>query len=174
LRRTSKQIVQFGWRAIALLVGWVILDQWLMRPAQVTEVWIAPQMAAITSGILELFYPRVWLHGPILGIETAAGIHIVEGCVGLNYYAMFLGFLFAFPYRVSLAHQFSFALFGIGAIYLINIVRMTSLAAIQYHWPTWLVSVHYWTGSYLFFSLILLLWMIYVQDMPVEGEAEIK
>jgi exosortase/archaeosortase family protein len=170
LGNTRKHIIQFAWRAIALLVGWMVLNQLVLRPHQITELWLAPELARITANLLRMGYDHVWLHGPILGLNTTNGIHIVEGCVGLDYYAMFLGFLLAFPGRKSWRHQLSFALFGLGTLYLTNIIRLLSLALVQYYAPNLLESWHYWTGSYLFFGLVMLLWMIYVHEVPVTSE----
>jgi exosortase/archaeosortase family protein len=144
----------------------------VLRPYQITELWIAPSLARVTSGILTLFYDDIWAFGSVLGIGERPGIHIVEGCVGLNYYAMFGGFTFAFPVRQSVVHQISFVVFGMGLIYLINIIRMLGLAIVQVVNPEYFDSLHYWTGSYLFFSLILGLWMLYVQELPVDTDSE--
>jgi exosortase/archaeosortase family protein len=150
----------------------MIVDQWLVNPYQMTETWIAPSLAKVTAGILGLFSEDIWVHGSVLGIAMTPGIHIVKGCVGLNYYAMFGGFVWAFPARGSWMREFSFIVFGMGLIYLINILRMVMLALVQLWVPVYFDSLHYWTGSYLFFTIILGLWMIYVQDLPVDEQSE--
>ncbi len=98
-------------------------------------------------------------NGRSIELARASGIRIVDGCNGLATIGLFAGLVLAFP--GSTRRRLLFIPFGIGVIYLANVVRVSLLAGLQVHWPSAFEFVHN-LGAPAFFHLIVFgLWVLW-------------
>ena len=97
--------------------------------------------------------------GRSIELAQASGIRIVDGCNGLSTIGLFVGFVLAFP--GSTRRRLLFLPFGVGAIYVANVARISLLGGLQVHWPAGFNVIHD-LGAPAFFHLIVFgLWVLW-------------
>src|SRR5690625_6504452 len=99
-------------------------------------------MASVCAGILSFFSQEVFLSGRMLGITGAPGVEIVDGCNGIAAIGLFLGFIIAYPGKWK--PRLYFAIFGIGVIYIVNVVRIVTRCYVEKYLPGSFYFMHYY------------------------------
>jgi exosortase family protein XrtF len=156
----NSPIVKFIARAIGFFAMWyLIYDLWLL-PAGDLDYWLSLNVVKVGSGILEAMAFEVYSFDRVVGINEFPGVEIVDGCNGLAAIGLFLGFIFAYP--GDWKNKLSFSLFGICMIYLVNILRILTLAVTQAYYPSLFEIMHDYSTTTIFYLFIFLLWMMWV------------
>ena len=162
----KSDIAKFIVKVVTIYLVWyLIYELWLLPDGRLDHA-LSVNIASITAGILSAFGEDVFLYERVVGIVGAAGVEIVDGCNGISAIGLFLGFIFAYPGRW--VPRISFSLFGIGLIYLVNIARIIVLSYTQLYWPRAFSFTHDYSTTAIFYIVIFLLWMIWVNT----GEAD--
>jgi len=98
------------------------------------------------------------LHG--VGIDGSHGVWIGSGCNALTLFGLFAVFIFAWPGKIK--HKLWFIPTGILIIHCLNLLRIVALAIIAYQYPAYLDFNHTYTFTFIIYSCIFGLWMLWV------------
>jgi exosortase family protein XrtF len=89
-------------------------------------------------------------------------VSVYEGCNGINVVIVFLSFLIALgPWQRQL---FSWAVFGVILIHMVNLARIAGLFAVALHFPSWLYFSHKYMFTLAIYSTVFLLWFLWVRQ----------
>ncbi len=97
-------------------------------------------------------------------VVTMAGqpaVSVGAACNGLMLYALFAGFVLAYP--GSVRRKAWFIPFGIGVVYLLNVVRVAALAINHTYWYHTMDFNHHYTFTFIAYAAILGLWRWWAQ-----------
>ena len=153
-------ILKFIAKALAIFVGWYLIYELWLLPDGGLDRWLSLNIIGNSAGILELFGYDVFTVNRIIGIGEYPGIEIVDGCNGIAAMGLFLGFIYAYP--GDWKNRLSFSILGICVIYLINILRVITLVVTQVYWPEVFDFTHDYSTTTIFYLVIFLLWMLWV------------
>ncbi len=165
----NSPIVRFIAKALGFFVIWYFLYELWLLPDGTLDEWVSLNIIGISSGILDFFGYDVYTVNRIIGIGEAGGIKIVDGCNGIAAMGLFIGFILAYP--GDWKNRISFCIVGIGVIYLVNIIRIIILAVTQQNWPAFFDFTHDYSTTAIFYIVIFLLWMVWVNysEMDIES-----
>lgn len=165
-------IAHFILKALGIFVIWyIIYELWLLPKGELDE-WLSLNIVAVSNGVIQLFGYETWTMHRIIGIGENAGIELVDGCTGISAIGLFLGFILAYPGDWN--NRISFSLIGIGIIYLVNILRIVVLVVTQEEWIEFFDFTHDYSTTTIFYIVIFVLWMIWVQFSDGKFESEKK
>lgn len=169
IKEVIKQpLVQFFLKVFLLYLAWyIVYDLWL-HPKQTVDIFVIDVTVAASKFILNLMGFNVFTSGSrLLGIDGTSGLWIGDACNGLVLFALFAGFIVAFPGKFKVKLLFIIA--GVLALELINILRIVALALIQNYAPQlrpqdidWTEVNHTYTFTIIVYGLIFYLWMLWV------------
>lgn len=117
------------------------------------------------KGILDLmgyqtFASREVNDYQVFGIDGSSGVWIGGPCNGVTLICLFAVFIIAYPGNSKAKRWYLPA--GIAAIYLINVIRIVSLALIAYYAPQNLEFNHTYTFTFIAYSAVFGMWMFWV------------
>ena len=157
---SNSSIIQFIAKALVFFMLWyLVYELWLLPDGRLDE-WLSLNIIATSSGILNELGFDVSSHNRVVFINQNLGIEIVNGCNGIAAIGLYIGFIIAFP--GSVLNKLSFIVLGIGVIYLTNISRIMFLTIIQDKWPMFFEITHDYSTTAIFYLVIFLLWMLWV------------
>jgi exosortase family protein XrtF len=90
-------------------------------------------------------------------------VHVGNPCNGLVLYALFTGFVLAFPGPVR--RKLWFIPLGLLAIYLLNIIRVGALALNHLYYHQSVDFNHHYTFTFVVYACIFLLWMLWARRL---------
>ncbi len=90
-------------------------------------------------------------------------------CNGLELFALFAGFVIAFPGNWK--HKLWYIPAGILVIHILNVMRVASLTLIQLNYPQYLQFNHKYTFTVLVYALTFWLWMIWVNKFSAANKS---
>lgn len=96
----------------------------------------------------------------VVGIDGSNGVWVGSNCNAITLFSLFAVFIIAYPGDQK--NKWWFILSGIVAIHLLNILRVVALAMISNSYPQYLNFNHTFTFTFLIYSFIFLLWIIWV------------
>lgn len=96
----------------------------------------------------------------IVGIDGSNGVWVGSNCNAITLFTLFSVFIIAYPGNQK--HKFWFVPAGILAIHLLNIGRVIALVLIANYAPEYLNFNHTYTFTFLVYSFIFLLWILWV------------
>ncbi|MCC2547242.1 exosortase family protein XrtF [Hymenobacter sp. BT175] len=141
------------------LVWFFVYELWLALDGRLDDALCA-NIAAASAATLRLFGFDASIHGldsHLLLIASQPVVTVGNPCNGLVLYALFTGFILAFP--GAWRHKLWFIPAGVASIYLLNIIRVVALA-INHHYSHHTVEFnHHYTFTFIVYGWILLLWM---------------
>lgn len=171
----KSDITRFILKVVGIYIVWYIIYELWLLPNGTIDRPLSYNIASVSAGILSFFGENVFLSGRILGITGSAGVEIVDGCNGIAAIGLFLGFIFAYPGRWM--PRIYFAIFGIGVIYIVNVVRIVTLCYVQEYMPGSFDFMHDYSTTAIFYIVIFALWMIwanYGDDTPEEERSDTR
>ncbi|MFH5831236.1 exosortase X [Halalkalibaculum sp. DA3122] len=151
--------VKFILKVLAIYIVWYLVYEMWLLPDGTLDHWIAVNIVDTTAGILTLFSYDVFTAGRLIGLDTAPGILLVDGCTGISAIGLFIGFIIAYPGKWI--PRLSFIIIGIGIIYLVNIIRIAALAITQVQWPEFFDFTHDYSTTAIFYMVIFVLWILW-------------
>lgn len=159
----------FLFKALILYILWYFVYELWLNPSGVVDSWIINNLVHSGEFILtKLGYtliPEPFLKENIrtLGIDGTHGLWIGDPCNGLTLFALFSGFVIAYP--GPLKRKLWFIPLGILSIHLINLLRIIALVFITLYWPEYLELNHTYTFTILVYSYVFFLWMIWANKL---------
>lgn len=86
-------------------------------------------------------------------------VGLADACNALGLYVLYAGFLIAFP--AAQKRRYLFWLIGWISIFGLNVLRVMTLAWIQYHWPEISIYAHHWLFNTVVYLFIFYQWWRY-------------
>jgi exosortase family protein XrtF len=163
----KRPIFRFIAPSIGLYILWILVyDNWL-HPQGELDIWAIDQIVWMAGGLLQLLGFELTGENPLLGgirtlgIGGSDGVWIGDPCNGVSLFALFTGFILAFPgpWKTKLW----FIPMGILAIHLINVIRVVALVIVEYYYPESLDFNHTYTFTVLVYSLVFVLWYWWIK-----------
>lgn len=121
-----------------------------------------------SSWILETFGYKTFVSKDVndmqvMGIDGSNGVWIGGPCNGIT--LMFLFAIFVISYPGSIKNKLWYIPLGIITVHLINIIRIVGLAIIALYSPLSLDFNHTYTFTFIAYSIVFMLWMIWVNKL---------
>ena len=102
----------------------------------------------------------------VVGIDGSNGVWVGSNCNAITLFSLFSVFIIAYPGRTK--EKFWFIPLGIIAIHILNIFRVIALVLIANYYPQFLNFNHTYTFTFLIYSFIFALWMIWVNKFSTK------
>jgi len=161
----KNKLVRFILTSFFLFISWFFLyDLWL-HPAGSADNFIINIIVHNSDWLLSAIgyatLPTDILGASIrtVGIDGSHGVWIGDPCNGLSLFALFTGFVLAYPGPMK--SKVWFIPFGILTIHILNVIRVTALAMIQNFSPDYLDFNHTYTFTIVVYSYVFYLWFIW-------------
>ncbi len=106
----------------------------------------------------------------VFGIDGSNGVWIGGPCNGVTLMFLFAVFIIAYP--GSFKNKLWYLPTGIVAVFSINIIRIIALALIAYYHPEYLDFNHTYTFTFIAYSAVFGLWMLWVNKFSVTRNSE--
>ncbi len=102
----------------------------------------------------------------VIGIDGSNGVWIGSNCNAITLFSLFSVFIIAYPGKIK--DKLWYIPTGIIIIHILNILRVIALVLIAYYYPQYLNFNHTYTFTFLVYSFIFLLWMIWVNKFSAK------
>lgn len=155
-------------RAALLTVGWLFLFYLVIIPHTNINRDLCYLVAKNATSLLSVFdsgyhvsfvfRDKYFLNTVCYNDNCVVGVG--RPCNGLELFALFAGFVIAFP--GSWKHKLWYIPAGVLVIHILNVMRVASLTLIQLKYPQYLQFNHKYTFTVLVYALTFGLWMIWV------------
>lgn len=99
----------------------------------------------------------------VFGIDGSNGVWIGGPCNGIT--LMFLFAIFVISYPGNVKNKLWYIPLGILIVHAINIIRIVGLSLIALYTPEYLNFNHTYTFTFIAYSIVFLLWMIWVNRL---------
>ncbi len=103
----------------------------------------------------------------VIGIDGSNGVWIGSNCNAITLFSLFSVFIIAYPGRIK--DKLWYIPLGILAIHILNILRVIALVLIANYYPQFLNFNHTYTFTFLIYSFIFLLWILWVNKYAVKN-----
>jgi exosortase family protein XrtF len=163
---TENKILFFLLKAFGLYLFWYILyDLWL-HPKSTLDNLISTNLAYWSSLIIKslgfIAIDSVAASSEnitVIGIDGTHGLWVGDPCNGITLFALFVGFIIAYPGKIK--NKLWFIPLGLLSIHIINILRIVSLCLIVLYKPESLAFNHTYTFTILVYAYVFWLWLIW-------------
>lgn len=169
----EKEHIRLIARAFGLVLGWVIIYNFILEPDGRVDDFLTERSAAAGSWVLNVLgYDTSYTatkSGQLLYMGESSLLGIAHPCNGLILYVIFLGFILIFP--SSLKSKIRISLAGLAIIYVLNIGRIVSLSLIYLYLPAFFEVSHHFVFNTLLYGVIFLLWMYWINKLLPKYQA---
>lgn len=104
----------------------------------------------------------------VVGIDGSNGVWVGSNCNAITLFSLFAVFVIAYPGNQK--DKWWFIPSGIVAIHFLNVLRVSALAMIANSYPQYLNFNHTYTFTFLVYSFIFLLWIIWVNKFSLKAQ----
>lgn len=147
---------------------WYLLYHFIIEPAQIIDLFVIDVTIVSGKWILELLGYAVFTGAErIIGIDGTGGLWIGDNCNGLSLFAIFSGFIIAYPGNWK--KKLWYIPLGVLLIELLNILRVVGLAILDTYSRKWTEFNHTYTFNILIYGFIFLLWMHWTNKIAADG-----
>lgn len=151
----------FVFRFAGLFVLWyIVYHLWLSTDTPI-DLWVVEKTIDFSRFLLETFGYSVYTEGRVIGANNSSGLFVGDSCNAIVLIALFAGFIIAYPGR--LMRKVVYILLGTLSIFLLNVLRITSLCAIDTFSRAWTEFNHSYTFNFLVYGYIFLLWYLWAE-----------
>jgi len=161
----KNKLVRFILTSFFLFISWFFIYDFWLHPSGSVDTFIINIIVHNSDWLLKLIgYETIptSLFGESIrtvGIDGSHGVWIGDPCNGLTLFALFSGFVLAYPGPIK--NKLWFIPFGIITIHVLNVLRVTGLAMIQYFSPDYLEFNHTYTFTIIVYSYVFYLWYLW-------------
>lgn len=166
----SDPLYRFLLKAVLLYIGWYLVYELWLHPLGFIDLAVIKSIEDISSFILTTLGFNLIAESHVetirtIGIDGTNGLWIGDPCNGLTLFALFTGFVIAFPGPWK--KKIWFIPIGIISIHLINSLRVVALSLIVYYFPDpeVLDFNHTYTFTILVYGFVLFLWNIWANKL---------
>jgi len=161
-----KFLVRFG-----LLIGlWYFIYTYFIKPSFLYDALIIDKLSNSAAWILRLFgFEPILVDGRFEGysnlimLPESGGVLIGPECDGLIVVSLFVFFIAVFPGPWK--DKLWYIPAGTALLFFLNIIRISVLAYMVKASPEWLSFNHDYTFTILIYSVVFLLWYIWVNNL---------
>ena len=167
---TENKILFFFIKAFGLYLFWYILyDLWLHPNSNIDNI-VAENLAFWSSLVIKAigFLP-IDTHAvstenvTVIGIDGTHGLWVGDPCNGITLFALFVGFIIAYPGKI--VNKLWFIPLGMIAIHILNILRIVGLSLVVYYAPESLAFNHTYTFTIIVYSFVFSLWILWANKI---------
>ncbi len=153
---------RFLFVAGALYLVWFFgYEQWLAPDGRLDEV-LCDHIARSAAVVLRALGFDASITAPrVIALNGTDAVIVGTPCNGLVLYALFTGFILAFP--GPWRHKAAYIPLGIGLIYVLNIGRVMALALNHRYSQETVDFNHHYTFTFVVYGFIFLLWMTWAR-----------
>lgn len=162
-------LVQFFARSLGLFALWFFLYELWLKPLASIDLYLIDKIITQSSWILEtlgyeLIPDTVYdTEFRTMGIDGTHGVWIGDPCNGLSIFALFAGFIIAFPGKII--RKTWFIPSGILTIHLLNVIRVSALSVILLESPESLDFNHSYVFTTVIYVYIFFLWYLWADKL---------
>lgn len=168
---TKRQLLsRFAIRAGLLFIAWILVYHVILVPYTSLNTILTQAVIAGTDFGLGLFGYETFIRDHIVFISDQSTVLIQDGCNGLELYALYAGFLIAFPGRWKF--KFTFIPIGIFLIYTINVFRNIALALNYRYFQETFEFNHKYTYVLIVYLFVFFLWRYWMNRYSVLSHNE--
>lgn len=161
LYKKNKALIIFLLRAAGIYLFWyIIYNGWIYKNGVIDNLLIEHLISA-TAIALKVMGFTIFTEGRLIGIVDSTGLIVNQPCDGLSLFALFAGFIIAYPGK--LRSKFIFIPIGLLIIDLVNIVRIIALVIIVKYTPQSLEFNHSYTFTFIMYVIIFLMWVGWIK-----------
>ena len=178
------EVQQFLKQALLLFIIWELLYHLFLFNGRIIDKPLTDWSANGALQIMQVFYPNGRLlvkeeckytteppHDlfcmDMLYMDGRKIVGVADPCNALELYALYLGFLIAYPSSVKRKLLFSSA--GIVIIYIANIFRLAALGSMNMHRMVSIDIAHHYVFKIIVYALIFGLWVVFT-GKPLKQE----
>lgn len=144
-----------------MYIFWVLFyDNWLIN-TQLINSGLINHLVKTDAALLNFFGFTIFEYDQTIGIDGSHGVFIGDPCNGLSLFALFAGFVIAFTGKIK--YKLPFIAIGLLIIHSLNIARIFTLTLLAKFYPDTLDFNHKYTFTYLIYSVIFVMWMVWVK-----------
>lgn len=166
-------MLRFGLLAAGLYLLWFFGYEQLLAPDGRLDEALSINITTVSAGMLRLLGFAATADGQephLLLMADRPAVYVGNPCNGMVLYALFTGFVLAFP--GAWRRKLWFIPVGVLAIYLVNVLRVAALALNQHYWHHTVDFNHHYTFTFVVYGCIFLLWMLWVRGLAQRPKAE--
>ncbi len=173
-----EEVQRFLKRALLIFIIWKLIYHLFLFNGRVIDKPLTDWSTKGAEKIMQVFYPDAKLMikeecgssselnneitcGNFLLLNGKKIVGVGDACNALELYALYLGFLFAFP--ASIKRVFLFSIIGIVVIYMANIIRLAALASMNMHRVNAVDMAHHYVFKMIVYALIFGLWVLFTK-----------
>lgn len=165
----SKTAVRFLAYAMGLYVLWYIFyDLWLLNDGRL-DWWLSENVAHFSGNVLAALGFNAGSDRYIVMLNGYKSVIVGPPCNGLVLYALFTGFIIAFPGPWK--KKLWYIPLGIATIYFLNILRVVGLSLNSYYSQDTFHFNHKYTYVFIVYAFIFGLWMLWAKKFSPKPEA---
>ena len=171
-RLQGNPVLFFLVKALLLYILWYFLYELWLKPQDIIDKWVIDKLikggefVISNMGYTLIPEPNIKQSIRTLGIDGTHGLWIGNPCDGIELFALFAGFIIAYP--GPLKTKLWFIPLGIISIHIINQIRIIALVFITLLWPDYLDVNHTYTFTIIVYSFVFLLWMLWANKLSVK------
>jgi len=164
----NRLLIRFILIATVMYLVWFFgYEQWLALDGRL-DTALCVQIARSSAALLQVFGFAASLDNvspSLLLMNRQAAVIVGPPCNGLVLYALFSGFVLAFP--GPWRRKLWFIPAGIFLIWLLNVLRVSALAINQHYAHQSVDFNHHYTFTFVVYSCIFGLWMLWARRLAV-------
>lgn len=162
----NRLLFRFLGVAVVMYLAWFFgYEQWLAADGRL-DLALCSQIAnaGVTTLQMAGFAATIDPHVPtLIAMNGQPAVIVGVPCNGLVLYALFSGFVLAFPGPWQ--RKLWFIPLGIALIWLLNVLRVAALAVNQYYAHQSVDFNHHYTFTFVVYSFIFGLWMLWARRL---------
>jgi exosortase/archaeosortase family protein len=164
------QIVLFVLRFFGLLIAWMVLYRYVLRPTHIPDRWLTISIAEVANVVINLVLRPEPLLGPVYFTSEQVAYLSQNGkfvfgigdiCNGLELIALYTGLLVLLPGTAK--RKWKYFVAGIGMIYVFSVVRAVSLYYIYYNYYSYFLFNHKYVFTILMYAVIFTGWLMFAR-----------
>lgn len=159
-------LYQFLLKGLGLYAAWYVLYERWLHPLGSLDRMVIRSLEQASYFVLEKLGYSTLAESHVenirtIGIDGTHGLWIGDPCNGLTLFALFTGFVIAFP--GPLKKKLWFIPIGILAIHVLNVIRIVGLSLIIYYFPDpeVLDFNHTYTFTMIVYGFVFFLWYLW-------------
>lgn len=165
-RYWNDPLYRFLIKAVFLYLIWYLVYELWLHPSGKVDLLVIRNLEDLSGILLKLLGYSLISESDIssirtIGIDGTHGIWIGDPCNGIVLFALFSGFVLAYPGPWKTKAWF--IPLGLITIHILNVLRIAALALIVYHFPNpnVLDFNHTYTFTILVYGYVFLLWYLW-------------
>ena len=152
-------------RAGLLYIGWIIIYHGFILPDGRTNSFLTSKVVQGTVLGLSIIGFESEGKDKVIYIDQQPSVLVADACNGLELFALYIGFLLAFPGHIR--SKLIFIVFGVILIFVVNILREMALALNYNFFQETFEINHKYTYAFIVYILIFFIWRFWLKRYSI-------